>query len=690
MEKNHLGRLIACGPGLDGAKVLLQGTCIIRMGLAIVGRWQDALVHRKLEPPDEPGGDYRPRHRQRRKRSVGNMPGYPARLGALRGGGFWLSVFAVRTHLVEFVLREDDYREEMMQSVPRDLWIGPALATSDDCHEPMQFGSIKALGIEKPWAPPRSYGLLVRIDEEGEAVESLHSRVGGRQSRHHRGTRDGTGPGDRLQGQRPGAAGHHEEQGMSEVTDRAPEPPSPARPRPSGRRASRCCASSTAARSTAACTPSKRSNFDLYPGEVHALVGENGAGKSTLCKAIAGAIKLTSGDYYVDGKPVDFERPRDALAAGICMVYQETSLVPTMTAAQNIELGNEKLITSFKKLNIQAQQLLQSLELPHRSGDAGGDARHRQAADGRDRARCLQRRPHHHLRRTDGKPDAGRDRPLLQPGTRPARARRRHHLHLPCARGSCCRSPTASRCCATASWWLPRQTAEMTREKLVRAMVGRDITQTHYAATRKAMPSAGKLRREKVLTVENVTMGTIVKNMSFSVYAGEVVGIAGLIGSGRTEIAKIIFGALKRNLINGGTIKLRGKPIRYRVPKEAINDGIAYITEDRKLNGFFETMVVDDNVYIGKLATKAGWRFLLSGFTRNKLAAYWVERLKISALAAQGQDRRALRRQSAEGGHRQIAGAGSEHHLLRRADPRRRCRHHPRNPCPDPGACRRR
>jgi len=84
-------------------------------------------------------------------------------------------------------------------------------------------------------------------------------------------------------------------------------------------------------------------DFDLYPGEVHALVGENGAGKSTLCKAIAGAIRLTSGDYFVDGKPVDFEQPRDALKAGICMVYQETSLVPTMTAAQNIELGNEKL-----------------------------------------------------------------------------------------------------------------------------------------------------------------------------------------------------------------------------------------------------------------------------------------------------------------------------------------------------------
>ena len=137
---------------------------------------------------------------------------------------------------------------------------------------------------------------------------------------------------------------------------------------------------------------------------------------------------------------------------------------------------------------------------------------------------------------------------------------------------------------------------------------------------------------EKVLAVENVTMGLVVKNMSFSVYAGEVVGIAGLIGSGRTEIAKIIYGAFKRNLINGGMIYLRGKPIRYRVPKQAINDGICYITEDRKLNGYFETMRIDDNVYVSKLATRLGWSFLVSRLKRSKLANYWVERLKIAAL----------------------------------------------------------
>jgi ABC-type sugar transport system ATPase subunit len=371
-------------------------------------------------------------------------------------------------------------------------------------------------------------------------------------------------------------------------------------------------------------------DFDLYPGEVHALVGENGAGKSTLCKAIAGAIKLTSGEYQVDGKPVDFERPRDALAAGIAMVYQETSLVPTMTAAQNIELGNEKLLTSFRKLNIQAQQLLQSLNFhidPATPVGLLGTAKRQMVEIARaiyNDARII----------IFDEPTAS-----LTPEeivhffnlVRDLRARGVAIIYISHALEESLQISDRVTVLRDGRLVVTAKTSEMTREKLVRAMVGRDITQTHYAH-KEGQADRRRRRREKVLTVENVTMGNVVKNMSFSVYAGEVVCIAGLIGSGRTEIAKVIYGALKRNLINGGTIKLRGRPIRYRVPKEAINDGIVYITEDRKLNGFFETMVIDDNVYVGKLATKPGWSFLLSKARRAKLANYWVERLKISAL----------------------------------------------------------
>ena len=370
-------------------------------------------------------------------------------------------------------------------------------------------------------------------------------------------------------------------------------------------------------------------DFNLFAGEVHALVGENGAGKSTLCKAIAGAIRLTSGTYCVDGKPVDFHSPRDALAAGICMVYQETSLVPTMTAAQNIELGNEKLLTRFRKLNIQAQQLLQSLNFhvdPATPVALLGTAK-RQMVE-------IARAVYHKARIIIfDEPTAS-----LTPEeivhffnlVRELRARGVAVIYISHALEESLQISDRITVLRDGKLVITAKTSEMTRGKLVRHMVGRDITQTHYASQ-----SDAKSRHhgtEKVLTVENVTMGAVVKNMSFSIYAGEVVGVAGLIGSGRTEIAKIICGALKRNLINGGMIYLRGKPIRYRVPKQAINDGICYITEDRKLNGFFETMRIDDNIYVSKLATRKGWTFLLSNSVRNKLATYWIDRLKIAAL----------------------------------------------------------
>ncbi|MGY3564107.1 ABC-type sugar transport system ATPase subunit [Bradyrhizobium sp. USDA 4472] len=367
-------------------------------------------------------------------------------------------------------------------------------------------------------------------------------------------------------------------------------------------------------------------NFNLYPGEVHALVGENGAGKSTLCKAIAGAIQLTSGEYRLDGKQVKLEQPRDALNAGICMVYQETSLVPTMTAAQNIELGNEKLLTRFRTLNIQAQQLLQSLNFhvdPATPVAMLGTAKKQMVEIARaiyNKARII----------IFDEPTAS-----LTPEeivhffhlVRDLRARGVSIIYISHALEESLQIADRITVLRDGRHVITAPAKQLSRDSLVQHMVGREVGQAVYGGSKKTHH-----RREKVLTVENVTMGMAVKNMSFSVYAGEVVGIAGLIGSGRTEIAKVIYGALKRNLINGGTIRLRGRPIRYRVPRQAINDGIAYITEDRKANGFFETMVVDDNVYLGKLATKGGFSFLLSRGRRGKLATYWVDRLKISAL----------------------------------------------------------
>ncbi len=177
MERNRLGRILAYGPEFDNARVLLRGLDYPG-GLAVAADgslwFTESFAHRLSRAAiTGPGRIGAP------TTVIRNMPGYPSRLARSADGGFWLSIFAVRTHLIEFVLREDDFREEMMRTVAPAYWIAPALATIGDCLEPMQSGGIKALGIQKPWAPPRSYGLLARLDAHGEVVESLHSRVGG-------------------------------------------------------------------------------------------------------------------------------------------------------------------------------------------------------------------------------------------------------------------------------------------------------------------------------------------------------------------------------------------------------------------------------------------------------------------------------------------------------------------------------
>jgi hypothetical protein len=180
MQKNRQGSLISCGPGLDRPTVLSRGLAYPH-GLAVMPDGKQLWMTE--------GWSHRLSHAAARGQEIGkltavnvNLVGYPARLTPSSDGGFWLCLFALRTHLVEFVLREDDFRNEMMRTIEPQHWVGPALASGHDCLEPMQWGSIRALGIQKPWAPPRSYGLIVRINKDGDVSESLHSRAGGQ---HH-------------------------------------------------------------------------------------------------------------------------------------------------------------------------------------------------------------------------------------------------------------------------------------------------------------------------------------------------------------------------------------------------------------------------------------------------------------------------------------------------------------------------
>jgi Strictosidine synthase len=178
LEKKHGGRLMRCEAGFSQASVLLRDLYYPH-GVALSADqlhlwWTESWIHRVSRAAIAGDRIAAPEPVLR------NLPGYPARLHLDNAGRFYLGLFGLRTHLIEFVLKEDDFRQEMLQTVPPNYWIAPALSSGDDCLEPMQIGSVKALGVQKPWAPPRSYGLLAHIDEHGDIIESFHSRVGGR------------------------------------------------------------------------------------------------------------------------------------------------------------------------------------------------------------------------------------------------------------------------------------------------------------------------------------------------------------------------------------------------------------------------------------------------------------------------------------------------------------------------------
>ena len=169
--------------------------------------------------------------------------------------------------------------------------------------------------------------------------------------------------------------------------------------------------------------------------------------------------------------------------------------------------------------------------------------------------------------------------------------------------------------------------------KAIEARTGKDAKDQEIASEMAARPnvSTATRARKPILKVENIRMGNMVNNMSFSVFPGEVTGIAGLIGSGRSEVAKVIVGQIKRNF-GGGRIYLNDREIRYRLPAQAIRDGIAYVTEDRKIDGFFETMGVFENVSLGWLAKWAKGKFFVSKKAMKPKVKELEEKLSIRGI----------------------------------------------------------
>jgi ribose transport system ATP-binding protein len=342
----------------------------------------------------------------------------------------------------------------------------------------------------------------------------------------------------------------------------------------------------------------------VYPGEVHALMGENGAGKSTLMKILSGAyIPDPGAEIQIDGKPVYINGPQAAKAHGIAIIYQELALSPNLTVAENIYLGREAhrgpaidragmitgcadILTNLGAtfgprtlvgdLSIAEQQMVEVARAIH--------ARSRILVMD-EPTTALSNRETHRLFDVILRLKA-EGLAIIYISHRMA------EVYELAERVSVLRDGgyvgTLSR-------------DEIRPESIVRMMVGRDLSSFYKKEHRPG--SAGKL----VLEVDGLTDGRRVKRGTFTLRAGEVLGLAGLVGAGRTELARLIYGAEPRT---AGTVKVAGKAVEYRTPAEAIDGGVVYLTEDRKAQGLFLDMTVGENINLGVIGRDAkvgGW-----------------------------------------------------------------------------------
>ena len=369
-------------------------------------------------------------------------------------------------------------------------------------------------------------------------------------------------------------------------------------------------------------------DFSLIKGEIHAIVGENGAGKSTLTKIMAGVVPLSSGDMLIEGKPVNPRTPNEARDLGVAMVFQENSLVPSMTVAQNLFLGQEKFFNRLRGIYIAAQQFLQSLNFdvaPTATVSLLGAAKKQMV----EIARAVL---HNAKVIIFDEPTASltpEEKKYFFDLMLDLKKRGVSIIFISHALEEALFIADRITVLRDGKHVVTDDAAKFDRARVVQAMVGRDLSQTLYGQRKTTVRPAGR----RVLSVQNLRMASMVKNNSLSVFAGQITGVFGLVGAGRTETFKVVAGVIKRDFFHGGEVLLHDKPVRYLVPAPAIRDGIAYITEERKLEGFFETMSISRNIYMGLLAKLRGKRKLVSNREATSVGEKWIKALNIRAIS---------------------------------------------------------
>ncbi len=347
-------------------------------------------------------------------------------------------------------------------------------------------------------------------------------------------------------------------------------------------------------------------NFDVRPGEVHALLGENGAGKSTLIKIMAGLHRPDEGEIRIDGKPVSFASPREAHHAGIATVHQELLLFPELTVAENVFLGQTPKTAwggvDWTRMRKRAGELLDSLD----SHDLDVDARvgslsvaNRQRVE---IARALSQEARVVIMDEPTASLAEADVLRLMDIVRRLKARGVGIVYVSHRMPEIFALADRVTVLRDGHHVGTHDIGEVDETKLVSMMVGRAID--------KLYPVKQGTSGDTVLELKDVSYRSVVRDISFSLRAGEILGIAGLVGSGRTELALTIFGITPAT---SGAILLDGKPVTIGSPGAARDLGIAYIPEDRGLQGLIRIQTVTENIALANLKRLTRGIFIDSG-----------------------------------------------------------------------------
>lgn len=363
-------------------------------------------------------------------------------------------------------------------------------------------------------------------------------------------------------------------------------------------------------------------HFQLKKGEIHALMGENGAGKSTFIKVITGVHKAEEGEMYLDGKLVHFKGPRDAQAVGIAAIYQHVTSYPHLTVTENIFMGHEKLkngIIQWKAMNEEAEGLLEQLDADFKATDEMGtlSVAQQQMVE---IAKALSTKARIIIMDEPTAALTKNESERLYAITEKLRDDGASIIFISHRFEDMYRLASKVTVFRDSQYIGTYEVDGITNADLINAMVGREINDL--------FPKPEIKLGDEVLRVEGLSRTGYFKNVSFHVKKGEILGITGLVGAGRTETAEAIFGITK---LDEGKIFLNGKEVQVKNPKDAMELGIGLLPEDRQKQGLILDWGIGRNITLPEIG-RIGKHGITNDAKERAVAKELAERVDTKAV----------------------------------------------------------